>query len=75
MSLDMSGAFFLPQIKRPLTNNVESGYLTLIKTNPGYTHQGIEGCGWSCVFDAPVRANSGKMTLRLEGRVFIRSFL
>jgi len=55
MSFDMSGAFFLRQIKRPLTNNVESGYLTLVKTNLGYTHQGIEGCGWSGVFDSPVR--------------------
>jgi hypothetical protein len=55
MSLDMSGAFFLRQIKRPLTNNVESGYLTLVKTNLGSTHQGIEGCGWSGVFGATVR--------------------
>jgi hypothetical protein len=55
MSLDMSGAFFLRQIKRPLTNNVESGYLTLVKTNLGSTHQGIEGCGWSGVFGSLVR--------------------
>jgi hypothetical protein len=45
----ITGAFFLRQIKRPLTNNVESEYLTLVKTNLGSTHQGIEGCGWSGV--------------------------
>jgi len=49
---------------------VESGYLTLVKTNLGFTHQGIVRLWLVGRLYAPVRANSGKMTLRLEGRFF-----
>jgi hypothetical protein len=48
VSPDASGAFFCGGSK-DVDKNVESGYLTLVKTNLGFTHQGIEGCGWSDV--------------------------
>jgi hypothetical protein len=41
--------------KRPLTNNVESGYLTLVKTNLGFTHQGIVRLWLVGRLSAPVR--------------------
>ena len=74
MSPDASGAFFCGGSK-DVDNNVESGYLTLVKTNLGFTHQGIVRLWLVGRLYAPVRANSGKMTLRLEGGFFTRFFL
>ena len=48
VSPEASGAFFAAT-QKTVDKNVESGYLTLVKTNLGFTHQGIEGCGWSDV--------------------------
>ena len=68
-------AHFFASAQKTLTNNVESGYLTLVKTNLGFTHQGIVRLWLVGRLYAPVWANSGKMTLRLEGGFFTRFFL